>query len=140
VALAGHRVTLSPADEALATKLETTLLAAGVSPPDIPALAAETAVSPQKLTTLLFSLCDRGVAVRVSEEIFAHREGEARARKLLVDHLRANGKLGVVDYRDLLGASRKYVYAWLDHFDALGVTYRVENLRYLRESAAGQDS
>jgi selenocysteine-specific elongation factor len=140
VALAGHRVTLSPADEALAAKLETTLLAAGVSPPEIPALAAETSVSPQKVTTLLFSLCDRGVAVRVSEEIFAHREGESKARKLLVDHLRANGKLGVVDYRDLLGASRKYVYAWLDHFDALGVTYRVENLRYLRESAAGQDS
>ena len=140
MALAGHRVALSAADQALSAKLEATLLAGGVAPPDLPALAAETKVSPAKLAALLLSLCDRGIAVRVTDEIYAHREGEAKARKLLVDHLRANGKAGVVDYRDQLGASRKYVYAWLDHFDAIGVTYRVENLRYLRESVAGQDS
>jgi selenocysteine-specific elongation factor len=140
VALAGHRVALSAADQALASKLEAMLLAGGVAPPDLPALAAETKATPEKLAALLLSLCDRGVAIRVTSEIYAHREGEAKAKKLLVDHLRATGKAGVVDYRDLLGASRKYVYAWLDHFDAIGVTYRVENLRYLRESAAGQDS
>ncbi len=130
--LATHRVVLSAADEALATALAADLRAGGVAPPDVPTLAAKAGATPEKVTRLLLTLVDRGEAVRVAEEIYAHAEGEARARDLLVTHLRAHEKIGVVDYRDLLGASRKYVYAWLDHFDAAGLTYRVENLRYLK--------
>ena len=77
---------------------------------------------------------DRGTLVALGDDRYAHGDGERKARELLVDYLKEHGKIGVVDYRDLLGASRKYVYAWLDHFDAIGVTYRVENLRYLKSS------
>jgi selenocysteine-specific elongation factor len=126
--------------EAAAGRMLALLREAGVSPPSVGALAEQQGVPKAEVASLLRALADRGQVVPVGEDLYAHPEAETRARDLLVAWLREKGQIGVVDYRDQLGASRKYVYAWLDHFDALGITYRVENLRYLREGAVRENS
>ena len=130
--LASHRPAMSAAEEALGGRILARLLDAGVSPPEVKALAADLGGEEGAVREILRALVDRGESVELSEDMFAHPEGFGLARSLLVDHLKEHGQIGVVDYRDHLGASRKYVYAWLDHFDKTGVTYRVENLRYLK--------
>ncbi|MHC4469389.1 MAG: selenocysteine-specific translation elongation factor [Planctomycetota bacterium] len=135
VALPGHDVKPDTAQQALAEKVETILGEEGLTPPEIPDLARAAGAPEEQVRAILGLLTDRGAVAEIGADLYAHAEAEARARKLLVDWLKEKGQIGVVDYRDLLGASRKYVYAYLDHFDAIGLTYRVENLRYLRDSA-----
>ncbi len=132
LALTSHQVTMSPDEEAMALKVSEALCDACVSPPDVARLAGDFSCEESEIRTILDALVDRGDLVRLSETFYAHRSGEQTARKLLIDWLKDKGQIGVVDYRDLLQASRKYVYAWLDHFDRLGVTYRAENLRHLK--------
>ncbi len=132
LALTAHQVTMSPEEEAMAGKVTDVLSAAGVAPPDVARLAKDSSCSETSIREILDALVDRGDVVRLSETCYAHQEGEQAARELLVGWLTEKGQIGVVDYRDLLQASRKYVYAWLDHFDRLGVTYRAENLRHLK--------
>jgi selenocysteine-specific elongation factor len=135
--LAAHTVKMSPEERDMADKVVAALDAAGVSPPDLHRLAKDFSVSAERARTILDALVDDGALVKLSDVFYAHVTGEQKARDLLVNWLREKGQIGVVDYRDLLDASRKYVYAWMDHFDRLGVSYRVENLRYLK---SGGDS
>jgi selenocysteine-specific elongation factor len=137
LALASHEVTMSPAEEAMAGKVTDALREAGVAPPDVARLAKDFTAAEADIRIILDALVDRGEVVRLSDSYYAHATGEQAARDLLVNWLKEKGQIGVVDYRDLLEASRKYVYAWLDHFDRLGVTYRAENLRHLK---SGGDS
>jgi selenocysteine-specific elongation factor len=133
--LASHRVAMSPEQEALAERALTLLAAHAMTPPEVGVFAQELGVGETETAAILSHLADRGETVPIGEQLFAHRDAAERAQKLLVDWLREHGQIGVVDYRDQIDASRKYVYAWLDHFDRRGITYRVENLRYLREGA-----
>ncbi|CAI8032949.1 Selenocysteine-specific elongation factor [Geodia barretti] len=47
-------------------------------------------------------------------------------------HLAENGEITVADVRDLLGTSRKYALALMDHLDHVRVTRRVGDVRVLR--------
>ena len=131
--LFGHEIALSADEEALATRVLTILEAADAAPPELPDLATQAGVTPDRVRTILGYLRDRGDAVRLTDDVWVHADAERRTKEKLVAWLRENEKIGVVDCRDLLGASRKFVYFWLDHFDATGVTYRAGNLRYLKE-------
>jgi selenocysteine-specific elongation factor len=135
VRLKSHDVAASAEQEETARRVADVLREAGVSPPKRAALAEASGVEPKELPALLGLLVDRGEAVKLEEDIYAHADAAKRAKELLVAWLREKGQIGVVDFRDLIGATRKYVYTWLDHFDRTGVTYRAENLRYLAETA-----
>jgi selenocysteine-specific elongation factor len=64
--------------------------------------------------------------------IFFHTDSIEEARNRLVEHLKKEEKIGAASFRDLLGTTRKFSYALLEHFDLAGVTVRIENLRYLK--------
>jgi len=135
VRLARHDVAASEEQEALAAKVLAILADAGVSPPKTGALAEKTGIPPADLRAILGLLVDRGDVIALEKDIHTDASTAKEAKGLLVAWLREKGQIGVVDFRDLIGTTRKYVYVWLDHFDRTGVTYRAENLRYLAETA-----
>jgi len=135
VRLKSHDVAASDEQEGLAAKVLATLEAAGVSPPKTGPLAELTGIPRADLAAILGLLVDRGAAVKLEDGIHADAGAAKRSKDLLVTWLKEKGQIGVVDFRDLIGTTRKYVYVWLDHFDRTGVTYRAENLRYLAETA-----
>ena len=47
-------------------------------------------------------------------------------------HLKEHGEITVADVRDLLGTSRKYALALMDHLDHVRITRRVGDVRVLR--------
>ena len=47
--------------------------------------------------------------------------------------LRQNEKITLAEVRDLLGTSRKYAQALLEHLDAIGVTIRDGDFRRLKK-------
>lgn len=61
-----------------------------------------------------------------------NREAVARARAILVEHIRRQGGLESVKFKSLLDTSRKFAIPLLDYFDRIGLTRQVNHTRYLR--------
>ncbi|HKW44250.1 MAG TPA: selenocysteine-specific translation elongation factor [Candidatus Eremiobacteraceae bacterium] len=75
-----------------------------------------------------------GALVRVGDDVYRRAQIE-RARDVLVDLLRGDGRATMARVRDAFGTSRKYALPLLEYFDGIGLTQRDGDLRRLR--AAG---
>ncbi len=76
-------------------------------------------------------LLNRGDLVAVSADVLflpeTYEEMVARVRQ----HIEREGSITLAQARDMLGTSRKYAQALLEHLDEIGVTKRIENERVL---------
>jgi selenocysteine-specific elongation factor len=70
------------------------------------------------------------IAGDVAFEAKAYEEAAAR----IAAHLRERGSVTLAEVRDMLGTSRRYAQALLEHLDARQVTRRVGDERVLRGS------
>jgi len=127
-----HEVTLDAAEEALAGRALAALAEAGVTPPDLRALATALDVPRQRLADVLGVLERRAAAVRVAPELYYAPGALARVRAALDAHLAAHQAITAAELRDRLAVSRKFAIALLDYFDRTGVTMRVGDARKLR--------
>lgn len=130
VKCAHFTVQLTEAQAELLGKLESIYREARFSTPrpeelDLPAPAAEVAA-------LLTLLQERGVLVELGEHVFFHREAVEEAWNRLVRYVQKQGAILTTEYRDLLGTTKKYAVALLDHFAATGLTRRVGSQHFLR--------
>jgi selenocysteine-specific elongation factor len=131
VRLFTHKPTLSAADEAIREKLERAYREAACQPPaQAEALAA--VAGDRKLAQAVFRrLVDDGALVRMGGDLYVHREAYEKMKAVLGDFLKANGKIGVPAFKDLLGISRKYAIPFLEHFDEVRFTRRQGDERVL---------
>jgi selenocysteine-specific elongation factor len=53
-------------------------------------------------------------------------------KKKLVEFLNAHGEITTPQFKDMTGASRKFVIPIIEYFDARNVTIRVGDIRKLR--------
>jgi selenocysteine-specific elongation factor len=128
VHLSTHRPALAPPDQEASLRLVQELETAGFAPPLVPELSRRYALTP----ALLQHLIDRGLVVRVSDELLFGRKAYDRAVEAITHFLRQEKQLTVAQARDLLGSSRKYVLPLLEHLDAQKITRRAGDLRSLR--------
>jgi selenocysteine-specific elongation factor len=77
------------------------------------------------------ALLDQGKLVRVSETIVLGQAAYAGAIAQVVSYLQEHKTITVAQARDLLGTSRKYMLAILEHFDQRHITRRQEDDRIL---------
>jgi selenocysteine-specific elongation factor len=75
-----------------------------------------------------------GRVVKIATDLYFSRAASDAAREKLVEYLKTHTEITAAIFRDLLGASRKFAIALLDHFDHTGVTTRVGDTRRLRAS------
>jgi len=68
----------------------------------------------------------------VGEGLLFHCVAVERAREVLIEHLRKEGRLESVDFKYLLDTTRKFAIPLLDYFDRVGILRRVGNTRYLK--------
>ena len=87
-------------------------------------------------TRLLKMATHAGRLVRVKDDLYYTPEQlraiESRLRQYLAEH----EKITVIDFKDLIGLTRKHAVDLLEHFDAERVTIRLENERILRQAAS----
>ena len=81
---------------------------------------------------LLAYLEDRGDVVRVDEGIVFAAEGYHEMVERVVAHLKERETVTLAQVRDLLGTSRRYAQALLEHMDQQRITRRVGDERVLR--------
>ena len=136
--LKDHKVRLGGDAGELGARVETVLVRAGFQPPDLRQLAEELRLEPSasgRLRTVLGAMEREGRVIKVATDLYFAKGAVDTARERLIAHLGANPEITAAVFRDLLGASRKFAIALLDHFDRTGVTTRVGDVRRLRSRA-----
>jgi selenocysteine-specific elongation factor len=127
-----HRVQLGREARELGERLEQRLAAHGFTPPDLKRLESELGVSRATLGATLGVLETERRVVRVGPDLYFAAAAADEARRRLAEHCRAHGGITAAEFRDLIGASRKFAIAFLDWCDRTGVTLRVGDVRKLR--------
>lgn len=123
IRLAGHEPALTDSEEQALRNLEALLVAADLAPAPPADLAAALGVDRELLNDLLKLLVERGLAVRVTPEMFVMRSAEERARET-IRQLSSSGPVPPGEFRQALGLSRKHLIPLLEHMDRVGVTRR----------------
>jgi selenocysteine-specific elongation factor len=132
VRLPAHRVKLAAPERAATAEIEALLETGGYTPPDAKQLSETLKLPPRRVLELLAALEREGKAAKVSQDLFYHASTVARLRERIAERIRAGGPLGAAEFRDMIGASRKFSIALLEYFDRTGFTIRVGDQRKLR--------
>lgn len=81
------------------------------------------------------ALIELGELVMVSQEVIFRKSDYDAMVSQIKTAIEADGQATLAEVRDLLGTTRKYVQALLEHLDAIGVTMREGDARVLRKQA-----
>ena len=127
VALPSHDVTLNGADQAKAQGLMRKFAANPFGPPSVKECQSEVGEE------VYNALIDMGELTAVSQEVvFRTKDYEAMVAKVK-SAIQQKGQMTLAEVRDLLGTTRKYVQAFLEHLDLIGVTAREGDARRLKK-------
>lgn len=130
VRLASHEAKLASKEQAAADRLLAQFKAQPAMPPS--ASEAIAAVGEDVFQWLV----DSGRLARVSDDVVFEAAAYDAMLQQIMDFVRREGSITVAQVRDLLGASRKYALALMEHLDARHVTRRVGDARVLRKGEA----
>ncbi|MBW1991256.1 MAG: selenocysteine-specific translation elongation factor [Deltaproteobacteria bacterium] len=134
VRLASHKVRLAADQEKLLQGLEALYQQGGLRPPTLKEVEVALKVPLPRIQELLPVLVNEGRLIKVKEELYFHAEAMTRLKAELVDYLKQNGEITVIEFKKLTDTSRKFTIPLLEYFDANRVTVRVGEARRLREA------
>jgi selenocysteine-specific elongation factor len=86
----------------------------------------------EKAAKMVFdALVDMDALIKINDEIFIANENIEKAKLLIKDLITKNGSITAGEFRDSVGASRKYAVPILEYFDSIKLTKRLEDKRIL---------
>ncbi|MGO3843734.1 MAG: selenocysteine-specific translation elongation factor [Alcaligenes pakistanensis] len=127
----GHRVTLSPEDEALASSLRPMIEAGRFDPPWTRDLAKETEHPEDQTRAVLRRLVRQGELFQIVHDLFYHRRQIAILADIIRE-LHTGQGVSAAQFRDATGLGRKRAIQILEFFDRMGYTRRVRDRHVLR--------
>ena len=132
VRLAGHSVSLGVDQADLRDKILKTYRESGLQPPFFRDVSKGLNVDPNYAADVLQHLIDEGLIVRTKDDLYFDADAVEGLRKKLVGFLEENGEITTPQFKEMTGASRKYVIPLIEYFDSRMVTLRVGDVRKLR--------
>lgn len=130
----GHRVTLSPEDEALAAALLPLIEAGRFDPPWTRDLAKATEYPEDQTRNVLRRLVRQGELFQIVHDLFYHRR-QIAVLAHIVKELHSGQGVSAAQFRDATGLGRKRAIQILEFFDRVGYTRRVRDRHVLRGEA-----
>ncbi len=125
---------LSPRQSALADRIRALYREAGLASPRRDELPRLLGVPAGELDPVFEFLAQTGELAALSDKVVIAREHLESARAKLIEYLRQHGSVETGVFKDVLGTTRKYAIPLLEYWDAQGLTRRVGNHRYLKET------
>jgi len=132
VRLPSHGTALGKEERRLADELISRLEKERFTPPEVQQIAERLGIDVRRVKDLLALVEREGRVVRVSPDLCYAAAAIEDARELLRRHLAREAQITAAEFRDLIGASRKFSIALLTYFDRTGFTIRVGDARKLR--------
>ena len=137
VRLSNHRVALGVDQRALRENMLAIYKKEGLTPPYFKHVCATLSAPLQEAKQVMSLLIDEGQMVKIKEELYCHQEPLERLKDQLVSFLHDHGEISTPQFKDMTGASRKYVIPLIEYFDATQLTIRVGDIRKLRKRPTG---
>ena len=104
----------------------------GFSPPYFKTICQDLNVPADQATQVLSLLIKEGVILKVKEDLYYHHGYIAKLKQKLIDFLVDNEEITTPQFKDMTGASRKFVIPLIEYFDRTQVTIRIGDIRKLR--------
>jgi selenocysteine-specific elongation factor len=133
VRLASHTVSLAVDQKALKERFADIYRQGGLTPPYFREVVKDLQVDPRSAKDVLELLVGEGRLVKVKEDLYFDRTTLEKLKDDLVAYILDKGEISTPEFKDMTGASRKYVIPLIEHFDATQVTIRVGDIRQLRK-------
>jgi selenocysteine-specific elongation factor len=121
--LPGHEIMFSTEEEAAIAQLMDQFKRQGILSPSVKECKAVVGDG------IYYALVDLGRLKSISEDVVYTAELYDQLLNQLTSHLHQTGSISAPEARDLLGASRKYAIALLEHMDELRITRRSGDIR-----------
>ena len=134
VRLAGHEAALGVDQDELRQKIIAICRTAAFTPPTVKELVKTVQAPDKTVRELLTYLVEAGELVKIKEDLFYDRGAVDTLRDQLVLFLREKGEISTPEFKNMTGASRKYVIPLIEYFDHQHVTIRIGDIRKLRKA------
>lgn len=131
VRMAEHHPRFTDEQQRIVTALEKGLLADPFNAPFYEDLRASAGLPTKPAQEVWEALIDNGVVVRISADVFLHRQAVEQAIERVRAYLQEHGQMTAAQFRDMLGTSRKYAVPLMEYLDARRVTRRIGDAREL---------
>jgi len=133
VRLSTHKISLAVDQSDIRKKILKTYRENQLQPPYFKELVKAMDVDPAVAKDVLMLLMNEGMIVKIKEELYFHSDAVESLKQRLVDFLGENGEISTPQFKEMTGASRKYVIPLIEYFDAKNVTIRIGDIRKLRK-------
>ncbi len=126
-----HTVHLKGELEDVRHKIERIYDDAGLTPPSLKELMEALGGAPS-VENVLKVMLKEGVLIKVTEDIYFHRDALDRLKKDYRELLVKEGKSTPTNFKEMTGLSRKYIIPLMEYFDKIKLTIRIGDHRILR--------
>jgi selenocysteine-specific elongation factor len=133
VRLSSHVVSLGEDQAGIKKKIVEIYRSNQLQPPYFKEVVKKLNLEMSRAKDVLMLLVDEGTIVKVKEELYFHAESLSRLKERLIDYLLKNEEIATPQFKEMTGASRKYVIPLMEYFDKKNVTIRVGDTRKLRQ-------
>jgi selenocysteine-specific elongation factor len=132
VRLSNHRVSLGADQADIRKKILDLYQGGGLQPPYFRDVSNILDVDPRHTDDVMRLLVEEGLIVKTKDDLYFHIDAITELKNRLVDFLKSKGEITTPQFKEMTGASRKYVIPLIEYFDATKVTLRVGDSRKLR--------
>jgi selenocysteine-specific elongation factor len=132
VRLENHRVSLGVDQADVREKILSAYQKGRLQPPYFREVVKTLNADPKRTKDVLMHLVEEGQIVKTKEDLYFHAKAVDDLKNRLVDFLKSHGEITTPQFKEMTGASRKYVIPLIEYFDSKNVTLRVGDSRKLR--------
>ena len=133
VKLSTHKVSLGLDQTKAKDTILKTYTASGLTPPYFRDVAKEMNMDAQAVKDVLMHLVEDGRIIKTKDDLYFDKTAIDALKEKIVAFLRENEEITMPQYKEITGASRKYLIPLIEYFDTKNVTIRVGDVRKLRK-------
>jgi selenocysteine-specific elongation factor len=129
---AGHSVKLADDEDRARREIEAAFAKAGLAVPATADVLAKLGIDLKRAQGVLQILLREKILVRLTEDLVFHANVLAELKRTIGAYKQKRGvRIGVPDFKELTGVSRKYAIPLLEYLDRNGVTRREGDVRVI---------
>jgi len=125
VSLYGREVRLSAESEKVREMIEAVLTKAGVQPPTLSELQEDLKADPEEIKRIFFWMIKEKQLVKIAEDLVYQRATLDEIKRRIKEKFVSGAKLGIADFKDIFGITRKHAIPLLEFLDRERFTRRL---------------
>jgi len=137
IRLKDHKVSLKVDQAKIRKKILDIYKENGLQPPYFKEVVKNLNIDSKLAKDVLLHLVDEKFIIKVKEDLYFDAESVKSLKNRLLDFLKANNEITTPQFKDMTGASRKYVIPLLEYLDSNNITIRIGDIRRLRKIGTG---